>query len=65
MTDEIDLQVERDQKLLDILVLRRKPVPLDKGYCLNCEEELPVGRYCDADCREDYEQRQRFQARPG
>lgn len=25
------------------------------GHCLNCNEQITVGRFCDADCRSDYE----------
>ncbi len=29
------------------------------GSCLNCCESLPDGgRFCDADCRDDYEKRE-------
>ena len=24
------------------------------GYCRNCDETIAVGRFCDADCREDF-----------
>lgn len=47
---------------LDALIAKRKPVPTPTGSCFNCEEPLAVGVYCDADCRSDHEQRQRFQA---
>ena len=30
------------------------------GFCLNCEEPLEKGRYCDESCREDHEKRVRF-----
>lgn len=36
-----------------------QPLP-DIGECYNCSEPLPVGmRFCDADCRKDYERRER------
>jgi hypothetical protein len=27
------------------------------GACLNCEEKLDGGRFCDSDCRDDFEKR--------
>lgn len=34
--------------------------PLATGFCLNCQEKLAEGaRWCDADCREDWEKRGR------
>jgi hypothetical protein len=33
------------------------------GHCLNCEEPLEVGRFCDADCREDFQKRLKFKGR--
>lgn len=33
------------------------------GVCLNCEESLPVGRYCDDNCRDDHEKRLAFRRR--
>lgn len=62
MADDIDIMQEREQMALDALIAKRKPVPTPTGSCFNCEEPLAVGVYCDADCRSDHEQRQRFQA---
>lgn len=40
---------------------QRKPqtVLLAKGYCYNCNESLddPERRFCDADCRDDWQLR--------
>jgi len=33
------------------------------GHCLNCEEPLEQGRFCDADCREDFQKRLKFKGR--
>lgn len=33
------------------------------GHCLNCEEPLEEGRFCDADCREDFQKRLKFKGR--
>lgn len=29
------------------------------GLCANCKEPIDVGRFCDADCRTDWEKQQR------
>ena len=63
MADEIDIMFEREQAALDAQIAMRKHVPTPTGACFNCNEPLPIGVYCDADCRHDHEQRQRFQQR--
>lgn len=57
MADDIDLAQERDEKLLEAQISVRKPAgPEATGACLCCEEPLPIPRrWCDADCRDDYE----------
>lgn len=63
MADDIDLALDREEKLLEARIAYRKPVPTHKGYCLNCDEPVQEAAYCDADCRADHEQRERFNAR--
>lgn len=55
-----------EQAFVEELLLRRQQqaaaahkAALDggTGVCLNCEEPLQAGRFCDADCRLDYERR--------
>lgn len=46
----IEHQREMGEKL-------REALEASTGFCLNCEEELATGRYCDADCRQDHERR--------
>lgn len=55
---------DRAQDLTDFyrnldLSKRRSNGPPEAGYCHNCGEELPAGRWCDADCRDDWEYRNR------
>jgi len=39
---------------------KAKPGPQPTGRCLNCEEPLPFPeRWCDNECREDWEKEQR------
>jgi len=43
---------------LQAALTHRKPTLKPKGLCYNCDEPIP-GIYCDADCREDHEKRER------
>lgn len=57
MPDEADYANGR-VALRDKIALKvRKPEgPLPTGFCYNCVEPLPDGhRWCDADCRDDWE----------
>ena len=47
----------REEQFLKVALSTRKPDgPIATGRCLSCNAELPLGhRWCDADCREDYE----------
>lgn len=60
MSDVIDMGSEREQKdraLAIELARSAKSLPIT-GYCYNCDESLPEGlRFCDADCRDDYQKR--------
>lgn len=65
MPDFADLAAEREQ--LDtahaIAAARtRSPAePLPCGQCHNCLEPVPDGAaFCDADCRDDWQQRKRL-----
>ena len=60
MTDD-DRASEQEQMARDALLTLRKPEgPTPSGHCLNCGEDLPAGvRWCDADCRVDWEARTR------
>lgn len=57
MADDIDMAQERDALLLEAQLAHRKPVgPMATGKCLTCDEPMPAGhRWCDADCRDDFE----------
>lgn len=60
MADIIDLGNDRAQEILDEALAKRKPEgPPPCGACHNCFEPLPAGhRFCDLDCRADWERRQ-------
>lgn len=58
--DPSDLASQQEQMFLDAAMTFRKPAaPAPCGHCLNCDEPLPEGeRWCDADCRTDWEKRE-------
>lgn len=60
MSDIIDLGNETAEFFNDLALRERKPTgPAPTGWCLNCEEILSEGeRWCDAECRDDWEKRQ-------
>lgn len=63
MSDQIDLANDHAEMFNDIATKQRKPEgPVATGWCLNCDEKLGQGRrFCDADCRDDYEKRARHE----
>lgn len=57
--DDIDLANQHADMLRNIQIQQRKhPGPAPTGRCLWCEEVLEdkTHRWCDQDCRDDYEQ---------
>ncbi len=61
MTDIYDQATAREEQEREIALqqLRYSAKPLPQGTCNNCEASC-VGAFCDADCREDYESRERM-----
>jgi len=63
MSDEVDMAFEAEQLLIKEALANVKatePKLPPKGCCYNCDEPLGTGeRFCDVDCREDYDHRQR------
>lgn len=61
--DDADIAGERDEKLMSSrLKAAHDFAPEAKacGVCLNCGEPVaPARRWCDAECREDWELRRR------
>jgi len=60
--DDADLSDLKQEELLRRQIaytMTKKPELPATGECYNCEEELPPGaRFCDSDCRDDWEKRQ-------
>lgn len=66
MTDQIDQAQEFEQMRRDIALRERvktKPALPLKGECYNCEATIARGCFCDADCRDDYERREKMKGR--
>ncbi|EBV5493267.1 TPA: hypothetical protein ACF67X_004321 [Salmonella enterica] len=61
MADEADIASEVEQLRTDAALSNRERHALpETGYCHNCGERISTGLFCDADCRDDYEKRERF-----
>lgn len=63
MTDLADI-ADRDGEFLHDLAMRElamRPRLSPTGYCHNCGEPVLEGDFfCDSDCRDDYERRERM-----
>lgn len=59
--DEADRADEQAEQTLRAALLRRLPAgPAATGVCLWCAIEVPPGaRFCDRDCRDDWERAER------
>ena len=58
MTDIYDQATEKEERDRDLAIqaARAKNQPLKiTGFCLFCNQQLVTRRFCDAECREDYE----------
>lgn len=54
--DQATVIEERDRELaIKAARERSKHTERFTGHCLNCNEQITVGRFCDADCRDDWE----------
>lgn len=45
---------------LAIKAIRARGQEKFSGHCLCCNEAVPEGRFCSAECRKDYELEQKF-----
>lgn len=50
-------EIEERHRELAIQATRERSKQAEKftGHCLNCNEQITVGRFCDSDCRDDWE----------
>jgi len=59
--DIYDRASEQEEKARKIALTHRKPELKAVGICYNCDESIaPNACYCDGDCREDHELRERL-----
>lgn len=65
MADIADQAADFDfnAEALNLARTRPRETVVRDGRCLNCAEPISVGIFCDAYCREDYEQAQRIKGR--
>lgn len=59
MTDSADEADKVSQIIIDVARLYKKPTLIQIGRCYNCDEPIRQGIFCDSECREDYERRER------
>ena len=60
--DEIDRAQKITDQALEIALDHQKNksrLP-ETGRCHWCDEQIATGFFCDEDCRDDFEQKQRF-----
>ena len=50
-------QLNREMAIQEIRSKKRHPYT---GHCLCCNELIPEGRFCSAECREDWELEQKI-----
>ncbi|EAS1727476.1 hypothetical protein LM12_06160 [Salmonella enterica] len=63
MADEADIASEVEQlRTAAALSGRERHTLPETGHCHNCDERISAGLFCDADCRDDYDKRERFSA---
>lgn len=65
--DRASLEEQRNLELTIKAALSAKPKALPyTGLCYNCSESMaPGNRFCDTDCRDDYEKRESSRSRRG
>ncbi len=66
MADDIDRAQQETEFLLAAALRRTRPKLMPTGVCLECEIELisiegdPPALFCGAECRDDFEKRERM-----
>jgi hypothetical protein len=55
-----DKATEREEQDRSLTLKHRKPQLPFIGACHNCSEPIDRGSFCSPECREDAEQRERF-----
>lgn len=57
LDDDATLREEQDR---EAALLRRMPTLPHNGVCNWCGEPIEQGAFCGADCRDDYQRKERF-----
>lgn len=58
--DAADEAAAREQQLIEVALANRTHATMQfKGVCYYCEEAVPAGCFCSAECREDHERVER------
>lgn len=65
MADWIDESIELQEAQIAEALAKRMKVPEKTGNCLACDEPLEQGVFCDSECRDFYETRERIKAIKG
>jgi len=65
--DRADIEVERElTEALRNQAARAATMQQPCGFCFNCDEIVAAGqRYCDGDCRDDFERLERARKNKG
>lgn len=65
MADEMDRAQAQEERMREAALMQRRPAaPAATGACLHCDEPLAAGRrWCDVQCRDDWQRDQRRAAR--
>ena len=62
MSDDADRAEERQEEVIAdaLAAVKREPSMPFTGLCYNCDGTINRGCFCDADCRDDFERRERI-----
>lgn len=61
MSDVIDIAQEHEAIFLNVALSKRAPAMAYKSKCHWCDDPVsPNAHFCDADCRQDFEQHRRL-----
>ncbi len=64
IADTADLLVEQQVEYARAQNARFKP-PVRTGFCMNCDEAVGEGLFCDSDCRDQHARRESAMRRAG
>jgi hypothetical protein len=67
MADDADLAQQISEQIIELQTKNRVVARMDfTGFCYNCESPVKhAALFCDKDCRDDYEHRERMSLQNG